>query len=365
MQLKKTDFLYEYPEELIAQHPASQRDASRLLVRKKSGEILTSSFANILDFLPANSLIITNDTRVFESRLFGNLPSGGKVEVFFLTYPKTSEAGSLVECLVRPLRKFSVGTKIIFNNDVLGEVEAVLRESATPVVQMKFALQPTELAKWCQLEGSIPLPPYIRREGKPLIEDKERYQTVYADQARSVAAPTAGLHFTPDLLSRLPAKNLKRLAITLHVGGGTFLPVKTDDLNQHFMHTEEYLISSAVWKEIVNGKKAGRSIVTVGTTSFRALESFAKLAGGNLEEASKHCDLPQTTNLFIRPQTPDDHYKPSVSDFLITNFHQPESTLFMLICSLIGFHEAHATYQRAIKEKFRLFSYGDSSLLEL
>ena len=363
--LEKKDFRYDFPEELIAQHPTSKRDSSRLLVRKKSGEILTSRFANILDFLPASSLIITNDTRVFASRLFGNLSTGGKVEVFFLTYPKSYEKGSIVECLVKPFRKFVLDGKITFPNGVIGRVAAILNQMVTPLIQMQFDLSPDELARWCQSEGSIPLPPYIRRIGKAPAEDQERYQTVYAQDPKSVAAPTAGLHFTPDLLAQLATKNIRHLAISLHVGGGTFLPVKTDDLNQHFMHTEDYLIPSPVWNEIIACKKDGRKVIAVGTTSFRALESLAQLAHGSLPQALNFCDVAQSTNLFIKPQTPSDRYRPLVSDFLITNFHQPESTLFMLICSLIGFHEAHQTYRKAIEDKFRLFSYGDSNLLEL
>ncbi len=368
MNLKKSDFSFEYPSELIAQHASDRRDMSRLLVRSRNGHMEERRFDDISNILAPNSLIITNNTRVFPSRLFCKTPSGGTVEIFLLTLPMPHIAGSEVACLVKPFRKFKVGQVFHFSEDLSATVDSVLQLPSGPAIRMIFDRPPEDLLNWCALWGTIPLPPYIKRPSLPPAPndtDRQRYQTVYAKVEGSVAAPTAGLHFTEAVFQQLAEKGMKHLEITLHVGAGTFLPVKSENISEHFMHSERFFVSSKAWNEILAHKKRGGPIVAVGTTSFRTLESLAKMAGDDLVSGLSFCDQWQSTDLFVRPATKDDRYVPQIVNTLITNFHQPESTLFMLICALLGYDEAHRTYRWAIEKEFKLFSYGDSSILEL
>jgi len=368
LNLKKSDFSFEYPPELIAQHPSDGRDQSRLLVRRRNGIIDEKRFDDISNVLAPNSLVITNNTRVFPSRLFCETPNGGKVEIFLLSLPAPHKNGSQVDCLVKPFRKFKLGQVFLFWGGLSATVDRILELPSGPAVKMVFDRAPQELLTWCSLWGVIPLPPYIKRPRAPETQsegDRERYQTVYAKEQGSVAAPTAGLHFTQPVFEQFKKNNIKHLEITLHVGAGTFLPVKSENISEHFMHVEQFYVPKETWKEILAQKDRGGQIVAVGTTSFRTLESLARMAGDDLSTALSYCDHWQATDLFIRPQTKDDRYVPRVADALVTNFHQPESTLFMLICALLGYEEAQKTYGWAIEKKFQLFSYGDSSFLEL
>lgn len=368
MELSRNDFSFEYPSELIAQEPADRRDQSRLLVRSPDGYLEEKRFEDIAHVLPENSLIITNNTRVFPSRLFCRTPTGGLVEIFLLALPLPQGDGSRVECLVRPFRKFKVGQVFPLSKGLRATVEEIFNLPSGPAVKMFFNLRPEALLTWCSEEGTMPLPPYIKREkldDPQQLQDQERYQTVYAKEQGSVAAPTAGLHFTHGVMEDVKARNIVPLEVTLHVGAGTFLPVKSENVSEHFMHSERFLVSSETWKEILSHKEKGSVITAVGTTSFRTLESLAKMAGKDLRDGLQYCDQWQSTDLFIRPRTKEERYIPKIVDSLVTNFHQPESTLFMLICALIGFEEAHRTYRWAIENRFRLFSYGDSSLLRI
>ncbi|MEI8024755.1 MAG: tRNA preQ1(34) S-adenosylmethionine ribosyltransferase-isomerase QueA [Pseudomonadota bacterium] len=368
MILKKSDFSFEYPSELIAQHASDRRDKSRLLVRSRNGKMEEKRFDDISNILAPNSLIITNNTRVFPSRLFCKTASGGTVEIFLLTLPLPHLDGSEVDCLVKPFRKFKVGQVFKFPEGLSATVGLILELPSGPAIKMIFDRSPEDLLTWCSLWGTIPLPPYIKRPKStpaPNEADRQRYQTVYAKEQGSVAAPTAGLHFTEEVFQRLKEKGIRHLELTLHVGAGTFLPVKSEDISEHFMHTERFFVSSQTWNEVLAHKDKGGSIVAVGTTSFRTLESLARMAGDSLVSGLSFCDQWQSTDLFIRPKTKDERYVPRVINTLVTNFHQPESTLFMLICALLGYEEAHRTYRWAIEKEFQLFSYGDSSILEL
>ncbi len=368
MNLNKSDFSFEYPSELIAQHPSDRRDRSRLLWRSKNGKIEEKRFDDISNGLAPNSLIITNNTRVFPSRLFCQTPSGGTVEVFLLTLPLPHVNGSEVDCLVKPFRKFKVGQVFQFADGLAAKVDSIMELPSGPAVKMIFDRSPEDLLTWCSLRGTIPLPPYIKRPKEPQgqsEEDKHRYQTVYAKEQGSVAAPTAGLHFSESVFQQLAEKGIRHLEVTLHVGAGTFLPVKSENISEHFMHSERFFVSSSTWKEVLAQKEAGAPVVAIGTTSFRTLESLVKMAGDDLVSGLSFCDQWQSTDLFVRPTTKEDRYIPRIVDSLVTNFHQPESTLFMLICALLGYEEAHRTYRWAIEREFRLFSYGDSSILEL
>jgi S-adenosylmethionine:tRNA ribosyltransferase-isomerase len=336
-KMKLSDFDFKLPELLIAQHPSPKRTDSRLLVR--NDELIDSNFSNLGLFLKPNDLLILNDTRVIPARLFGHKDSGGKVEVLIERLINDREARVMIKSSKSP----KVGSYIILEN-----------ECCFQVVEKNDGIYSISLETGSILEtlneiGHIPLPPYINRDDSK--EDAKRYQTVYAKNDGAVAAPTAGLHFDDLLLSNLEKQGVNNAFITLHVGAGTFQPVKGDNIETHKMHSEQYEINQETINKIKQTKAEGGRVIAVGTTAVRTLES-ASLSG---ELKSQKGD----TEIFIYPG-----FKFQIVDAMITNFHLPKSSLLMLVSAFIGFDEMHQTYQHAIKEQYRFFSYGDAMLLE-
>jgi len=370
--LTLSDFEYNLPDGLIAQDPLKARQSSRLFVRHADESEDHKNFRNLADFIPQDSLVIVNNSKVFASRLVGKLQTGGKIEIFVLEKPKAedlkSNQKSLVPALGRPFKKLKVGTEVYFEGGVTGVIRNRENDGISSQVEVEFSLPAEELLSWMNQFGYVPLPPYIqRKEAKTagLSEDKNSYQTVYAQHEGSVAAPTAGLHFEDEVICELKRKNINIAPVTLHVGAGTFMPVKHQEIDQHTMHKELYQIPQKTAEEIVRAKTEGRKIIAVGTTSFRSIESALKLKDGDINSIVECADQWMETDLFVRPRNRSDRYKSRIIDGLITNFHQPGSTLFMLICSLIGYENALSHYQTAIDEKYRFLSYGDSNLFWL
>jgi S-adenosylmethionine:tRNA ribosyltransferase-isomerase len=370
--LTLSDFDYEFPERLIAQEPQAERDRARLLVRAADGALRHAHVADLTTELPAGTLLILNDSQVFPSRLFGTLPSGGKVELFLLE-PAEGGAGdeSLWRALGRPMRKMSEGTRIQLAGGLTAEVRGRTDEGETAVLTLAFQTTPGALAPWLETHGYIPLPPYIKRPNAlpaGASPDRERYQTVYAQERSergSVAAPTAGLHFTKPLLAALAQRGVEIRYVSLHVGGGTFLPVKTEYPREHKMHRERALVPRETAAAIAKAKSEGRRVVAVGTTSFRTLEDLYRRAEGDPERFVALAGAWHTTDLFVYPEREHDRYRPWVIDGIITNFHQPKSTLFMLVAALVGLSEAKRFYVEAIGAEYRLYSYGDAGLFWL
>lgn len=339
--LKTADFDFYLPEELIAQTPLERRDASRLLTLDRStGAVGHHHFYELPRFLRPGDCLVLNDSRVLPARLIGHRPTGGVCEVLLLV----DKGGDLWECLVRPGRKLKPGAQVIFGDGQLtATVEAELNDGKRAV---RFHYQGIFLEILEQL-GRMPLPPYIKAE----LEDQERYQTVYSKVVGSAAAPTAGLHFTPELLEQVREMGVKVCFVTLHVGLGTFRPVKAEDIADHEMHSEFCQISRETADIINETKRGGGRVICVGTTSCRTVESFAA-EDGTMSERSGW------TNIFIYPG-----YKFKVLDALITNFHLPQSTLIMLVSALAGREHVLAAYEEAVREKYRFFSFGDAMLV--
>ena len=339
--MKTEDFWYDLPEELIAQTPLQQRDASRLLVLdRKTGETCHKHFYDILDYLKPGDCLVMNDSRVLPARLLGKRPSGGAVELLLLK----DKGNNLWECLAKPGRKLQPGQEVIFGN---GELTATIREildDGNRLVEFHYTGIFLEVLE--QL-GKMPLPPYIKTQ----LQDQERYQTVYSREVGSAAAPTAGLHFTEELLEKLNAKGISLAFVTLHVGLGTFRPVKVENINDHHMHSELCILSEETAKTLNETRAAGGRIICVGTTSCRTLESLA-LSDGNFVAGSKWTDI------FIYPG-----YQFRAMDGLITNFHLPESTLVMLVSAFAGRENVLKAYSEAVQEKYRFFSFGDAMLI--
>lgn len=338
---KRSSYWYDLPAEFIAQHPKDNRSESRMLVLdKKNGKVVHEKFSNIIDHLLPSDILVVNNTKVIPARLFGTKSTGAKVEVFLLEQ-KTENRW---ECLVKPGRKLQIGAEIIFNEDLKAKIIDHAEEGGR-IVEFYW-----EGNFWDILEdiGNVPLPPYIKRESTN--KDKETYQTVYAEKRGSVAAPTAGLHFTKPLMKQIKEKGIEILEVVLHVGLGTFRPVKTDDIKDHIMHSEHCQITKEVAAEINQAKKDGRRIIAVGTTTTRTLESFAE--NGHLKSGS------HWTNIFLYPGK-----EIQIIDGLITNFHMPESTLMMLVSAFAGYENIMNAYKIAVEEKYRFFSYGDSMLI--
>ena len=333
------DFDYELPQELIAQHPMEPRDHSRLLVvDKNTGEIEHKHFYDLTDYLRPGDLLVFNDTRVIPARLHGIKETGAHVEVFLLTRKDATDW----EVLVRPGKKLQVGAKIIFSDELSCEVIAHT-DFGGRVVRFKYDGIFEEILDRL---GETPLPPYITAP----LEDKERYQTVYSRERGSAAAPTAGLHFTKELLEKIKAKGCEEIFVTLHVGLGTFRPVSAENIEDHQMHKEFYTVSQKAADAINKAKAEGRRIIAVGTTAVRTLEAAGAdgviKAGGNW------------TNIFIFPG-----YKFRFVDALVTNFHLPQSTLLMLVSALSSREIMLATYAVAVKEQYRFFSFGDAMFI--
>ena len=339
--MKTHDFYFDLPQELIAQTPLERRDQSRLLLlNKETGETEHHHFYELPQFLRPGDCLVLNDSRVLPARLIGHRETGGACEVLLLI----DRGDKVWECLVRPGRKLRTGAKVIFGGgeltgEVIGEVEGGNR-----LVRFDYEGIFLELLEHL---GKMPLPPYIKEE----LADGERYQTVYSRVVGSAAAPTAGLHFTPELLEEIRAMGVKICYVTLHVGLGTFRPVKAEDISEHEMHSEYCMISKETADIINETKKSGGRVICVGTTSCRTVESFAA-EDGTMEERAGW------TNIFIYPG-----YRFKVLDALITNFHLPESTLIMLVSALAGREHVLAAYKEAVEQKYRFFSFGDAMFI--
>ncbi len=340
--MRTKDFYFDLPEELIAQTPIAQRDASRLLVLDKTnGQWEHKHFFDLPGYLRAGDCLILNNSRVLPARLLGHrLPGGGACEVLLLI----DRGENVWECLVRPGKKMRVGAKVSFGDgELVGEVVEELPGGNRLV---KFTYEGIFLEVLDRL-GKMPLPPYIKAE----LQDRERYQTVYSKVNGSAAAPTAGLHFTPELLTQLNEMGVKVGYVTLHVGLGTFRPVKEDEITAHEMHSEYCIIPQETADLINETKREGGRVICVGTTSCRTIESWAREDGIMRASAG-------WTNIFIYPG-----YRFKVLDALITNFHLPESTLIMLVSALAGREETLAAYEEAVKERYRFFSFGDAMFI--
>ena len=336
------DFDYELPEELIAQDPLEDRSASRLMVLDKhTGQIRHHRFYEIPKYLKPGDCLVLNNTKVIPARLYGvKEGTGAQIEILLL---KRIEK-DLWETLVRPGKKMKPGARVIFGDGLLtGEVEAIAEEGNRLI---RFSYEGIFEEILDQL-GQMPLPPYITHQ----LKDRNRYQTVYAKYDGSAAAPTAGLHFTPELLQQIRDAGIRIAEVTLHVGLGTFRPVKVEEVTEHHMHSEYYSITKEAAEQINATRRAGGRVICVGTTSCRTIESAAD-EEGNLKESSGWTDI------FIYPG-----YRFKVMDCLITNFHLPQSTLIMLVSALAGREHVLAAYREAVKEKYRFFSFGDAMFL--
>lgn len=341
--LRKEDFYFNLPEELIAQDPLEDRSSSRLLVLdKETGEVEHHIFKDIVGYLHPGDCLVINDTKVIPARLIGEREgTGAKVEVLLL---KRNE-NDIWETLVKPGRKAKPGTKLVFGNGLLHAEVLEVVEEGNRMIQFHYEGIFEEILD--QL-GQMPLPPYITHQ----LEDKNRYQTVYAKHTGSAAAPTAGLHFTPELLKEIEEKGVDIARVTLHVGLGTFRPVKVENILEHHMHSEFYQIAQSEADKINRAKDSGNRVICVGTTSCRTVESAAD-ENGRLRECSGW------TEIFIYPG-----YQFKILDCLITNFHLPESTLIMLVSALAGREHVLAAYEEAIKERYRFFSFGDAMFIK-
>lgn len=340
--LKTHDFFYELPEELIAQTPLARRDTSRLMtLNKNTGKVEHKHFYDIVDMLHPGDCLVLNNSRVLPARLLGHrVPTMGAVEVLLLK----DQGDGVWECLTKPGRKTQPGTELSFGDGSLSATVVGALDTGNKLV--KFHYEGIFLEVLERL-GKMPLPPYIKEE----LEDGERYQTVYSKVNGSAAAPTAGLHFTKELLEKIEAKGVKLAYVTLHVGLGTFRPVKADEITEHHMHSEFCMMSQETADILNETKRSGGRVVCVGTTSCRTLESLAG-DDGTFEERSAW------TEIFIYPG-----YRFKAMDALITNFHLPESTLVMLVSAFAGREAVLAAYDEAVREKYRFFSFGDAMFI--
>ena len=336
--MKTHDFWYDLPEELIAQTPLEKRDTSRLLVMdRQTGEVKHRHFYDIIDYLKPGDCLVMNDSRVLPARLLGHRPTGGAVELLLLR----DLGDKKWECLAKPGRKLQVGQEVVFGNGELTATVVEVQDDGNRVVEFHYEGIFLEVLERL---GKMPLPPYIKAE----LQDRERYQTVYSRVVGSAAAPTAGLHFTPELLEKVQAMGVNLGYVTLHVGLGTFRPVKEENILDHDMHSE-YCVIPPETAELINRTKAnGGRVICVGTTSCRTVESWAG-EDGHMEPAAGW------TKIFIYPG-----YRFKVVDGLITNFHLPESTLLMLVSALAGRERILEAYKEAVEEKYRFFSFGDA-----
>ncbi len=340
--MKTSDFYYDLPEELIAQDPLEDRSSSRLLVLdKKTGETEHHVFREIVNYLDPGDCLVINDTKVIPARLIGaKEETGAKIEVLLLK----RGADDVWETLVKPGRKAKPGTRISFGDGLLtGEVVDIVDEG-NRLIRFEYDGIFEEILDRL---GQMPLPPYITHQ----LKDKDRYNTVYAEHPGSAAAPTAGLHFTPELLEKIRDKGVDIAHVTLHVGLGTFRPVKVDDVENHHMHSEFYMIDETAAEKINRAKENGKRVICVGTTSCRTIESAAD-ENGRLKACSGWTDI------FIYPG-----YQFKILDALITNFHLPESTLVMLVSALAGRDHVLAAYEEAVRERYRFFSFGDAMFI--
>ncbi|MDB2414257.1 tRNA preQ1(34) S-adenosylmethionine ribosyltransferase-isomerase QueA [Rickettsiales bacterium] len=338
-----SDFQFDLPNDLIAQDPASKRDEARML-HISSSNIEDKMIKDLSDLVVPGDLFIFNDTKVIPARMTGNTTSGAKVEI---TLHK-KESSNRWKAFAKPAKKLKVGDKLIISDDFY----ATVKSKDEGDILFEFSVADEDLWKNIDKYGSLPLPPYIDRKKGLKENDEDRYQTIYAKNPGAVAAPTAGLHFTNEMIDELKQKGANVAYVTLHVGAGTFLPVKVNDTKDHVMHSEYGIISESVADLINQTKKNGKRVIAVGTTSLRLLESaatdFGKIAPFNCE-----------TDIFITPG-----YKFKIIDALVTNFHLPGSTLFMLVSALAGLEKMKKAYNYAIEKKYRFYSYGDASFIE-
>ena len=338
MELKTSDFYYDLPQELIAQTPANPRDSARMLVySKKDDKIEHKIFRDIIDYLTPNDVLVINNTRVIPARLFATKETGAKIEVFLLKRLNLTD----YEVLMKPAKKAKVGTKLIFSDNLTCDVIDNQEEIGGRII--RFDVKNGTLEEELDRIGNIPLPPYIHEK----LEDDEEYQTVYSKIKGSSAAPTAGLHFTPELLQKISDKGVQIEEVTLQVGLGTFRPVSEENALDHKMHSEEIVVSKEVADRLNKAKADGKRIIAVGTTSVRTLEAAADRVG-HIEPCHKETDI------FIYPGV-----QIKFVDALITNFHLPESTLVMLVSAFIGREKTLEIYKKAVEEKYRFFSFGD------
>ena len=339
--MKTSDFNYYLPEELIAQTPLEQRDTSRLMVLdRNTGAVSHKHFYDVIDYLQPGDCLVMNDSRVLPARLLGHRPTGGAVEILLLR-----DLGEKKwECLCKPGRKMQVGNEVIFGDGELTATVVEIQETGNRVVEFHYEGIFLEVLERL---GKMPLPPYIKAE----LQDQERYQTVYSREVGSAAAPTAGLHFTNDLLEKIRDKGVKTAFVTLHVGLGTFRPVKAEEILDHHMHAELCMISPETASVLNETKHQGGRIICVGTTSCRTLESLVN-EDGSFEAKSKW------TEIFIYPG-----YRFKAMQGLITNFHLPESTLVMLVSAFAGRENVLSAYDQAVAERYRFFSFGDAMFI--
>ena len=338
------DFYFDLPEELIAQSPTAERDMCRLLVLSRdTGELSHKVFRDIIDYLSPLDMLVVNSSRVIPARLIGTAVTGSSVELLLL---KMLEDGEW-ECLVRPGKRCKVGARFDFGGVLTASVTGIV-EGGNRTVRLEYDTEKYKsVYEVLDTVGNMPLPPYITKR----LENKEDYQTVYAKEEGSAAAPTAGLHFTDELLQRIRAKGVGYGEVTLHVGLGTFRPVKVDKIEDHLMHKEYFHVSKEVTDEINRRRANGGRIIAVGTTSARVLESIS-------DDTGMVHPMRSATSIFIYPG-----YKFKATDALITNFHLPESTLIMLVSALAGKENVMNAYKEAVREKYRFFSFGDAMLI--
>lgn len=339
--MKTHDFFYELPEELIAQTPLAQRDTSRLMVLdRQTGGVDHRHFFDIVDYLKPGDCLVMNDSRVLPARLLGHRPTGGAVEVLLLR----DLGEKRWECLCKPGKKMQPGSTVSFGNGELNATVREVREDGNRVVEFDYEGIFLEVLERL---GKMPLPPYIKAE----LSDQERYQTVYSRELGSAAAPTAGLHFTKELLERIQEKGVRTAFVTLHVGLGTFRPVKAEEIGDHHMHSELCMMGKETAQILNETKAQGGRVICVGTTSCRTLESLVR-EDGRYEAGSKWTDI------FIYPG-----YQFKAMDALITNFHLPESTLLMLVSAFAGREHVLEAYRQAVAERYRFFSFGDAMFI--
>jgi S-adenosylmethionine:tRNA ribosyltransferase-isomerase len=343
--MKVSEFDFELPEQLIAQAPVTPRDASRLLVLPRVGPVAHRAFSGLPALLRSGDLLVFNDTRVIPARLVGRKAgTGGKAELLLLE-PLGAELGARWRVMGQASRVFQAGLRLEFGA-LEATVEAVLGDG---FYEVRLDREGAELEAALAKVGRVPLPPYIQREAG--AEDTERYQTIFAQRPGSAAAPTAGLHFTPEVLAALEARGVERAAVTLHVGPGTFLPFRGETLDEHQMHAERYEVPEATAQAFQACRARGGRVVAVGSTAIRTLESA--WSGGQLAVGAGR------TSLFARPG-----HQFQAADLLVTNFHLPRTTLLVLVCAFGGLQRVLAAYREAVQEKYRFFSYGDAMLVE-
>jgi S-adenosylmethionine:tRNA ribosyltransferase-isomerase len=344
MELK--DFSYFLPDELIAQHPCQKRDGSRLLFLEKNKEKMADfSFFQLPDFLQSGDVLVINDSKVIPARLFGRKPTGGILEILLLTRKESAKESQTWEALLRPAKRLRENDIITLGNNC--EAKVLVRISDKKWLLKFFA--PDGFDAYLNRFGLTPLPPYIKRKknAEPDMIDRERYQTVYAKNPGSIAAPTAGLHFSTDVLQKLQVKGIQIVPITLHVGYGTFIPIEVNEVEKHVMESEYYEISAESSQIINNAQR----VIAVGTTATRTLESVADNNGYVAAKSG-------TTSFFIYPS-----YKFKIVNGLLTNFHLPQSSLFLLVCAFAGTDLIKKTYQHAVENRYHFYSYGDCMLI--